>query len=175
MYSPGAHTSILRAAVSYPAGAGFPAGRGHVCLNGGWCCLAPVLVPWFVACCARCPGLRHLVAVVAWPLSVCLCCGRRRASLACLVPCLERGTSSGPVALGAPVDCPVAVVPFPTCGAVAPGFSGRLRGAHGGWPRTGLIVPAAGSRRSRGAGLAALHTRSSPRDGAVPGGSLRLR
>ena len=37
-----------------------------------------------------CPGLRHQVAVVAWYLSVCLGCGRRRASLACLVaprPC----------------------------------------------------------------------------------------
>ena len=42
------------------------------------CCLAPVLVPWFVACCARCPGLRHPVAVVAWHPSVCLGCGRRR-------------------------------------------------------------------------------------------------
>ena len=50
-----------------------------------WCCLAPVLVPSFVACCATCPGWRHLVAVVAWHLSVCLGCGRRRASLACLV------------------------------------------------------------------------------------------
>ena len=49
------------------------------------CCLAPVRVSWFVACCARCLGSRHLVAVVAWHLSVCLGCGRRRASLACLV------------------------------------------------------------------------------------------
>ena len=42
-------------------------------------------MPWFVACCARSPGLRHPAAVVAWHLSVCLGCGRRRASLACLV------------------------------------------------------------------------------------------
>ena len=54
---------------------------------GVWvgCCLAPVRVPWFVACCARSPGLWHPAAVAAWHLSVCLGCGRRRASLACLV------------------------------------------------------------------------------------------
>ena len=49
------------------------------------CRLAAVPVPWFIAGCARCPGLRHPVAVVAWHLSLCLGCGRRRASLACLV------------------------------------------------------------------------------------------
>ena len=42
-------------------------------------------MPWFVACCARSPRLRHSAAVAAWHLSVCLGCGRRRASLACLV------------------------------------------------------------------------------------------
>ena len=47
--------------------------------------LAPSPVPRFVVCCARSPGLRHPAAVVAWHLSVCLGCGRRRASLACLV------------------------------------------------------------------------------------------
>ena len=58
-----------------------------VCGVGVWvrCCLAPVPVPWFVACCARCPGLRHPVAVLAWHLSVCRRFGQRRASLACLV------------------------------------------------------------------------------------------
>ena len=61
---PGAHTSIRT-----PAGVA----------------LTPVLVPWFVACCARSPGLRHLAAIVAWHLSLCLGCGWRRASLACLV------------------------------------------------------------------------------------------
>ena len=40
---------------------------------------------WFVACCARSPGLRHPAAVAAWHLSVCLGCGLQRASLACLV------------------------------------------------------------------------------------------
>ena len=49
------------------------------------CRLAPVPVPWFVAGCVRCPGVRHPVAAVAWQLALCLGCGRRRASLACLV------------------------------------------------------------------------------------------
>ena len=54
---------------------------------GVWvgCCLAPVRVPWFFACCARSPGLWHPAAFAAWHLSVCRGCGRRRASLACLV------------------------------------------------------------------------------------------
>ena len=58
-----------------------------VCGVGVWvgCCLAPVPVLWFVACCARCPVLRHPVAVVAWHLFMCHCFGRQRASLACLV------------------------------------------------------------------------------------------
>ena len=82
---PGAHSSIRMAAVPWPAAAGLAAGCAHVHPDGGWCCLAPVRVPWFVACCARCPGLRHLVAIIAWHLFLCLGCGRRRASLACLV------------------------------------------------------------------------------------------
>ena len=85
----------------YPATPGWGVRCGRVCSGSGFgcappllagvcgawvgCCLAPVPVPWFVACCARCPGLRHPVAVVAWHLSVCLGSGRRRASLACLV------------------------------------------------------------------------------------------
>ena len=84
---------------------------------GGYCGLAPVLVLWF------------------WP-AACLS-GVPRG------PALVRRASSGQVALGAPVGFPVAVVPFPTPGAVASGFTGWLRGACGGRPRTGLIVPAA--------------------------------
>ena len=58
-----------------------------VCGVGVWdgCCLKPVPVSWFVACCARCPGLRHPLAVVAWHLFVCRGFGRPGASLACLV------------------------------------------------------------------------------------------
>ena len=47
--------------------------------------LAPCPVPRFVVCCARFPGSRHPMAVVAWHLSPWHGCGRRRASLACLV------------------------------------------------------------------------------------------
>ena len=59
---------------------------------GVWvgCPMATVPLPWFVACCARCPGLRHPVPVVAWHLSVCLGGGRQCASLAC--PVTLRGT-----------------------------------------------------------------------------------
>ena len=47
-------------------------------------------------------------------------------------PRVVRRASSGPVALGAPVGFPDAVVPFPTPGACAPSFTGWLRGALGG-------------------------------------------
>ena len=116
---------------------------------GGRCCLAPVFVPWL------------------WP-EACLS-GVPRG------PALVRRASSGPVALGAPVGFLVAVVPSPTPGAVAPGFTGWLRAALGSRPRTGLIVPAAGPCRGKGAGRAPRRSRSGPRDGVVPGGSLRLR
>ena len=56
--------------------------------------LAPFPAPRFVVCCARFPGLRYPVAVVAWHLSLCRGCGRRRASLAYLVsprPCAAPG------------------------------------------------------------------------------------
>ena len=116
---------------------------------GGRCRLAPVRVPWF------------------WP-AACLSgvlCG----------PALVHRASSGPVALGAPVGFPDAVVPFPIPMAYAPGFTGRLRGARGGRPRTRLFVPAPGACRGRGSELAPRRTRSGPRDGVVPGGSLRRR
>ena len=88
---------------------------------GGRCCFAPVTVPW----------LRP---------AACLCGVRHGASLV-------RGASSGPVALGAPVSFLDSLVPFPIPGACAPGFTGRLRGARGGWPRTGIFVPASGPCR----------------------------
>ena len=114
---------------------------------GGRCCLARALVPWL------------------WP-APCLS-GVPRG------PALVRRASSDPVALSTPVGFPDAVVPFRTLGACASGFTWWLRGAHGGWPRTGLIVPAAGPRRGRGAGLPPRRTRSGPRDGVVHGGSFR--
>ena len=48
------------------------------------------------------------------------------------------------------------MVSSPSRGTVAPGFTGQLRRARGGRPRTGLIVPAAGLCGGRGAGLAPL-------------------
>ena len=85
-------------------------------------------------------------------------------------PRVARRALSGLVALGAPVGSPDAVVPFPDGVDCAPSVTGWLRGARGGRPRTGLIVPAAGPHRGRGAGLAPRRTRSGPRDGVVPGG-----
>ena len=96
-------------------------------------------------------------------------CGTRQPSLLGTCPCalvvacgvplwraswprVVRRALSSPVALRAPIGFPDAVVPFPTPGACAPGFTGWLRGARGSWPRTGLIVPAAGPRRDRGQG-----------------------
>ena len=116
---------------------------------GGRCCSAPVRVLWL------------------W-LAACLS-GVPRG------PALVRRASSGPVALGALVSFPDAVVLFPSPGGFAPRFTGRLRWARGGRPRTGLFVPAAGPRRGRGAGLAPRRTRLGPRDGVGPGGSLRRR
>ena len=114
----------------------------------GRCGLAPILVPWFwLAACLS--GVPH-------------------------GPALVHRASSSPVAVGAPVGFPVAVVPSPNPGAVAPGFTGWLRRARGGRPRTGLIVPAPGPCRGKGARRAPRRTRSGTRDGVVPGGSLRL-
>ena len=75
----------------YPATPGWGVHCGGVCSGSGFgsappllagvcgvwvgCCLAPVPVAWFVVCCARCPRLRHPVAVVAWHLSLCRGCG----------------------------------------------------------------------------------------------------
>ena len=117
--------------------------------HGGCCCLAPSLVPWL------------------WP-AACLSGVPRGPALVCRA-------SSGSVSLSAPIGFPVAVVPFPNPAACGPGFTGWLRRARGGRPRTGLIVPAAGPLRGKGAGLAPRCTRSGPRDGVVPRGSLGLR
>ena len=49
------------------------------------CCLAPPPVPLLCGCCACCPDSRHPAAVVAWHVVLCRSCGRRRASLPCLL------------------------------------------------------------------------------------------
>ena len=129
--------------------------------------LAPSAVPWFIVCCARFPGSTHPVAVVAWLLSWCRGCGRRRASLACLV-------APRWCAAPRPVrSLSVLRSSFPSPWCLPPPRG--LRGARGGRPRTRLFVPAAGHCRGKGAGRALRCTRLGPRDGVVPGGSLGLR
>ena len=58
-------------------------------------------------------------------------------------------------------------------GAHAPEFTERLRGARGGWLRTGLKVPGAGRRRGRSAVLAPRRTCSGPCNGVGRGRSLQ--
>ena len=143
---------------------------------------------------------------VAWHLFVCrgllrvVCalrvCGTRRPSLPGTCPCalvvaggvplwrdsqprVVRRASSGPIALGAAVGFPVAMVPFPTPGACAPGFTGRLRRARGGRRRTGLFVPAAGPAEAGALGSLRVVPARGPAMGlslAVPSGvGLGLR
>ena len=158
------------------ARARFPLAVGAVCRREG-----PAVLGTFSCAAVRCvlcalpgfpaPGGRSGLApvLVLWFRPAACLSGVPRG------PALVRRASSGPVALGAPVGLPVAVVPSPTPGAVALGFTGWLRGARGGPPRTGLFVPASGPCRGKEAGLAPRCTLSGPRDGVVPGGSLRLR
>ena len=66
-------------------------------------------------------------------------------------------------------------MPFPIQGACATGFTGRLRGARGGRPRTGLFLPAAGWCRGSSSGLAPHRTCLGLRDRVVPGEFLWRR
>ena len=170
----GAHPRPTTRPFGRAAGARFPLAVGAVCGRGGpavLCTLSRAAVrrvlcalPGLAAPGGRC-GLVPVLVPWLW-LATCLS-GVPRG------PALVRRSLSGAVALSAPVGFPVAVVPSPIPGAVAPGFTWWLRGARGGRPRTGLILPAAGPCRGKGAGRAPRHTRSGPRDGVVPGGSLR--
>ena len=161
------------------SGAGFALSPPLLWLGCGVCVLVRVLCPAWVSCALRCcacsPGLRHPAAVVARHLVLRRGCGRRRASLACLVA--PRWCAAlRPVRL---LSVRQSAFPSPWClplpRAYAPGFTGRLRGARGGRPRTGLLVPAAGPRRGGGVRLAPRRTRSGPRYGVVLGGSLWRR
>ena len=96
-------------------------------------------MPWFDACCARPPDLRHLPAVVCWHLSVCFACGRSVPLWRASWPGAVRRAPSGLVAVGALVGFPDTVVPFSIPGAFAPGSTGRPRGARGGRPRPGSL------------------------------------
>ena len=171
----GAFPSPTTIPLGRAAGARFPLAVGAVCGRGGPAVLGTLscaavrrvlcALPGFAAPGGRC-GLAPVLVLWLW-LAACLC-GLPRGTA------LVRRSSSRPVALGAPVGFPDAVVPSLIPGAVAPGFTGWLRGARGGQPRTGLIVPAAGPCRGNGAWRAPRRTRSGPCDEVVPGGSLRL-
>ena len=87
-----------------------------------------------------------------------------------LSPCMVHRASSGAVALGSHVRFPDDVVLFPSPAAFGPGFTGRLRGPGRSRPRTGLIVPAAGLCRGKGAGRAPRCKCSGPGDLAGPSG-----
>ena len=154
------------------AGARFPLAVGAVCGRAGRAVLGSLPRTREARTTHHEP--RHPVAVVAWHLSSAVVVAGGvplwRASWPRVgAPRLVRSGCS-PCSVG----FPVAVVPSPTPGAVAPGFTGWLRGECGGWPRTGLFVPAAGPYQGKGAGRAPRCTRSGPRNGVVPGRSLRL-
>ena len=135
-------------------------------------CLAPSLVPWFSACCARRPGLRHPVAVVDWHLSICRGCGWRRASLACLLP--PRCCAAPHAVRSLSVSRLAFLLPWclPLPGALTRGFTPRLPGTRGRRPGAVLMVVAAGAHRSGAATLARRRARLGPCPGVVPGGSL---
>ena len=175
---PGAHSSIRAAAVHSLQGLNAlrartrPSGRRLVFLGtcsravvccvlwalsrfaapGSRCCLAPVCVPWL------------------WP-AACLS-GVRRGPACCAAPRPVRSLS----VLWLAFSMPWCLSPHR---GLAPGFTGWLRGARGGRPKTWLIVPAASPCRCRGTGLTPRGTCSGPAMGlslAGPFGvSLGLR
>ena len=147
----------------------------RVCGVWIWCCLAPVPVPWFVAGCARCLSLRHPVAVDAWHLSVCLGCGRQRASVACLVALLWCAAPRPVWSLSVLWSAFLTLWCLSASRGPAPANLLRLHRARGGRPKTELFMPAAGRCRGSGPGLPPRRIRSGPCDGAVPGGSLQSR
>ena len=98
-----------------------------------------------VVVCVVCapPGIAAPCGLCCLALSVCVGCGWRPASLACLVA-PRRCTAPRPVRL-LPVRRSAFMSPWclPLRGAYASGFPVRLRGARWSRPRTRLIVPAA--------------------------------
>ena len=138
--------------------------------------LAPSPVPRFVVCCARFPGLRHPVAIVAWHLSLCRGCGRLRASLACLVaphwcaaPRPLRLLSVLRLAFWLPWCLP------PPRGSWLPDFLGGCTGnLEAGREPGSLCLPLAPAEAGS-LGSLRVAPLLGPRNGTVPGGSLRLR
>ena len=113
--------SNLKLRIRLRSGPRIRANLGPIRIRANSCEFEPASLRAVVRC-VLCM-LSGLAAVVAWHLSVCRGCGRGCASLVCLVARVVRRASSGPVALGAPVGFPDAVVTFPTPGACAPGKS----------------------------------------------------
>ena len=86
------------------------------------------------------------VVVVAWHLIPCIYCGRRLASLACLLaPHWRAVPSPVRVLLLAPLKI-LSPWCLPMPGACARGKTGQLPGARGGRLRSRLMVPSAGRR-----------------------------
>ena len=136
--------------------------------------LAPCPVPRFVVCCARFPGSRHLVAVVAWHLSSCRGCARRRASLACLVaprwcaaPRPVRSLSVLRSAFPSPWCLP------PPWGLSPPALLGGCAGHVEAGREPGSCACCWPLPR-QGRWACSASYPFGPHDGVVPGGSLRL-
>ena len=90
-------------------------------------------------------------------------------------PRVVRRASSSPVALGAPVRFPDAVVPFPIPGVCAPALLGGFAGnTEAGREPGSLCLPLAPAEAGALGSLRVVPVRG-PRDGVVPGGSLRRR
>ena len=138
--------------------------------------LAPSDVPRFVVCFVRFPGLRHLVAVVAWHLSSCRGCCRGLASPACLVA-PRWCAATRPIRL---ISVLRSAFPSPWCllpawGLSPPALLGGCAGhVEAGRDRVSLCLPLAPAE-AWALGALSRPTRSGPRDGVIPGGSLRLR
>ena len=114
--------------------------------------LAPSPVPRFVVCCARFLSSRHPLAVVAWHLSLCHGCYRRRASLACLEAprwCAAPRPVRSLLVLQSPFTSPLCLPPPEGLSprALIGGCAGHMEAGR----KARLIVPAAGRCRDKGA------------------------
>ena len=178
----------------HPATPGWGARCGCVCLGSGFGCAPPLLAGVLGCVCARvgapraprhsllgCAvwvcvlwlGFQLRPATPGWGVGLCLCpCARSActqpllAQVRCVTVCVWARVLAAPRHSWLAGALWVCVL----------GLGFWLRAATpdwGLWSRTGLLVPAAGPRQGRRAGLAPRCTRPGPRDGVVPGGSLR--
>ena len=139
-------------------------GWGLLCMGG----VLPSTCSCAVVRCgfARCPCLRHPAAVVAWHLSVRRGCGRRRASLACLVAprwCTAPRQVRSLSVLGSAFPTPWCL--SPSRGLAPPGSLGGCAGhAEAGQEPGSFCLPLAGPRQRRWA-RTALYPFGAPRWG----------